>query len=128
MGLLLGNAVRFGRAVDVMIAGEGLETILALRQIMPLMPAAAALSANHLAALDLPASLRRLYLARDNDPAGRRAVDSGYRARAAGVEALALVPALGDFNEDLHRFGAEVLRSGLHDQLAQDDRRRVRST
>ena len=78
---------------------------------MPSMPAAAALSANHLAALELPAGLRRLYLARDDDPAGHRAVETlADRARAAGVEALTLVPALNDFNEDLRRLGAEVLR------------------
>ena len=129
MGLLLGNAVRFGRAVDVMIAGEGLETILSLRQVMPSMPVAAALSANHLAALELPAGLRRLYLARDDDPAGHRAVETlADRARAAGVEALTLVPALDDFNEDLRRLGAEVLRDGLRAQLAPDDRVRMRPT
>jgi Toprim domain len=129
MGLLRGNAVRLGRAVDVMMAGEGLETILSLRQVMPLLPAAAALSANHLAALELPAGLRRLYLARDDDPAGRRAVETlADRARAAGVEALTLVPALDDFNEDLRRLGAEVLKNGLCAQLASDDRHRVRST
>jgi len=129
MGLLLGNAVRFGRAVDVMIAGEGLETILSLRQVMPSMPAAAALSANHLAALELPAGLRRLYLARDDDAAGRRAAEIlADRARAAGVEVLTLVPALDDFNGDLHRLGAEVLSNGLCAQLAPDDRPLVRST
>ena len=129
MGLLLGNAVRFGRAIDVMIAGEGLETILSLRQVMPSMQAVAALSANHLAALELPAGLRRLYLARDDDPAGHRAVEAlANRARAAGVEALTLVPALNDFNEDLRQLGAEVLRNGLCVQLAPDDRLRVRST
>jgi hypothetical protein len=129
MGLLLGNAVRFGRVVDVMVAGEGLETTLSLRQIMPSMPAAAALSANHLAALELPAGLRRLYLARDEDPAGRHAVQTlADRARAAGVEALTLVPALNDFNEDLRRLGAEVLINGLCAQLAPDDRRCMRPT
>ncbi len=129
MGLLLGNAVRFGRAVDVMIAGEGLETILSLRQVMPSMPAAAALSANHLAALELPAGLRRLYLARDDDAAGRRAAEIlADRARAAGVEALTLVPALDDFNGDLHRLGAAVLSNGLCAQLAPGDRPLVRST
>lgn len=126
MGLLLGNAVRFGRAVDVMIAGEGLETVLSVRQVMPSMPAAAALSANHLAALELPAGLRRLYLARDDDRAGRRAVETlADRARAVGVEALTLVPALDDFNEDLRRLGSKVLRNGLRAQLAPDDRSRV---
>jgi hypothetical protein len=112
-----------------MIAGEGLETILSLRQVMPSMPAAAALSANHLAALELPAGLRRLYLARDNDPAGRRAVETlADRARAVGVEALTLVPALGDFNEDLCRLGAQVLSNGLRAQLVSDDRPRLQST
>ena len=127
MGLLLGNAVRFGRAVDVMIAGEGLETILSLRQIMPSMPVAAALSANHLAALEFPPAVRRLYIARDDDLAGRHAVQTlADRARTAGVEALTLVSALGDFNEDLRRLGVEAMRDGLRAQLAPNDRRHVR--
>lgn len=54
MGQLLGNAVRFGHAVDVLVAGEGIETMLSVRQILPTLPMAAALSANHLAALILP--------------------------------------------------------------------------
>ena len=51
MGDLLGNAVRFGVADDVLVAGEGLETMLSLRCVLPTMPMAAALSASHLAAL-----------------------------------------------------------------------------
>ena len=83
----------------------------------------------HLAALELPAGLRRLYLARDDDAAGRRAAEIlADRARAAGVEALTLVPALDDFNGDLHRLGAEVLSNGLCAQLAPDDRPLVRLT
>ncbi|MCK1494946.1 DNA primase, partial [Bradyrhizobium sp. 180] len=50
MGDLLGNAVRFGVADDVLAAGEGIETMLSLRCVLPTMPMAAALSANHLAA------------------------------------------------------------------------------
>jgi hypothetical protein len=50
------------------------------------------------------------------------------RARAAGVEALKLVPALNDFNEDLRQLGAQVLKNRLCVQLAPDDRPRVRST
>jgi hypothetical protein len=126
MGLLLGNAVRFGRAVHVMIAGEGLETILSLRQIMPDVPMAAALSANHLAAFDPPAGLRRLYLARDDDPAGNRAVEVlAERARSIGIEALPLASALGDFNEDLRRLGPEALRDGLRAQLTPQDGARL---
>ncbi|MGY4412444.1 plasmid stabilization system protein ParE [Bradyrhizobium sp. LB7.1] len=43
MGDLLGNAVRFGVADDVLAAGEGIETMLSLRYVLPTMPMAAAL-------------------------------------------------------------------------------------
>ena len=42
----------------------------------PPCPMVAALSANHLAALILPPGLRRLYIARDNDDAGRWATET----------------------------------------------------
>ena len=108
MGLLLGNAVRFGIADDVMAAGEGIETILSLRCVLTDMPMAAALSAAHLAATLLPARLRRLYIVRDNDPAGDNAVGSlSAQAGANGIEAIALSPSSGDFNEDLRGFGID---------------------
>src|SRR5271155_4621013 len=70
MGDLLGNAVRFGVADDdVLVAGEGIETMLSLRCGLPTLPMAAALSANHLAAMLLSSGLRRLYIARDADAA-----------------------------------------------------------
>ncbi len=75
MGQLLGNGVRFGVAHEVLAAGEGLETMLSLRTVLPTMPIVAALSSNHLAALLLPAGLRRLYVAVDDDHAGRHAVE-----------------------------------------------------
>lgn len=43
MGHLLGNAVRFGVAGEVMAAGEGIETMLSLRCVLPTMPMVAAL-------------------------------------------------------------------------------------
>ena len=61
MGHLLGNAVRFDRAQDVMAAGEGIETVLSLRCVLPAMPMVAALSAAHLSAILFPLRLRRLY-------------------------------------------------------------------
>ena len=45
MGDLLGNAVRFGVTDDVLAAGEGIETLLSLRCVLPTLPMAAALSA-----------------------------------------------------------------------------------
>ncbi len=122
MGGLLGHAVRFGAADDVLAAGEGIETMLSLRLALPAMPMAAALSANHLAALLLPPTLRRLYIARDADAAGDMALAAlTERAAAAGIEALALSPRLGDFNEDLQAFGPGALRAALRPQLAPQD-------
>ncbi|MET3970653.1 toprim domain-containing protein [Bradyrhizobium sp. S3.9.1] len=122
MGDLLGNAVRFGVVDDVLAAGEGIETMLSLRCALPALPMAAALSANHLAAMMLPSGLRRLYIARDADAAGD-AVQAilTQRAEAAGIEAIALSPRVGDFNEDLHIFGLEALRTALRLQLVPED-------
>ena len=123
MGDLLGNAVRFGPADDdVLVAGEGIETMLSLRCVLPTLPMAAALSANHLAAMALSSSLRRLYIARDADAAGDtvQAVLL-QRAETVGIEAVPLSPRLGDFNEDLHVFGLDALRAALRIQLAPED-------
>jgi hypothetical protein len=123
MGDLLGNAVRFGAADDdVLVAGEGIETMLSLRCVLPTLSMAAALSANHLAAIALSSSLRRLYIARDDDAAGDtvQAVLL-QRAEDAGIEAIPLSPRLGDFNEDLHVFGLDTLRAALRIQLAPED-------
>ncbi|RAI32044.1 hypothetical protein CH338_24840 [Rhodoplanes elegans] len=122
MGGLLGHAVRFGAAAEVVAAGEGIETMLSLRCALPAMPMAAALSASHLAALEFPAALRRLYVARDADAAGEMALTAlTDRARAAGVEALVLAPQLGDFNEDLQTFGSGAVRTAVQIQLAPQD-------
>ena len=122
MGDLLGHAVRFGVAHDVMAAGEGIETILSLRMVAPRMPMVAALSAAHLAAILFPTKLRRLYIVRDDDPAGDGARDSLIeRANAVGIEAIALSPTLGDFNEDLRLIGISALRANVRVQLAPED-------
>ena len=122
MGLLLGNAVRFGTADDVMAAGEGIETMLSLGCVLPDMPMAAALSAAHLGAILLPAQLRRLYILRDDDPAGDNAMESlSARAGVNGIEAIPLSPRCGDFNEDLRNFGIDALRAALRMQLAPED-------
>ncbi len=114
MGHLLGHGVRFGRAGPVMAAGEGIETMLSLRQAMPGMPMIAALSAAHLAALEFPAGLKRLYVACDNDPAGEGAfVKLAGRAAEWDVETVALIPERDDFNSDLMAFGLDALAERL---------------
>jgi hypothetical protein len=122
MGELLGHAVRFGIADAVMVAGEGIETMLSLRQVLPSMPMAAALSAAHLAAILFRDSLRRLYVARDDDPAGDVARDILVeRANAAGIEAIVVSSELGDFNEDLRMLGIDSLRTTARAQIAPQD-------
>jgi Toprim domain-containing protein len=122
LGHLLGNAVRFGVATDVLAAGEGIETMLALKSVLPHLPMVAALSANHLAALKFGASLRRLYVARDNDLAGLRASQQLHeRGGAAGIDVRDLLPVGGDFNEDLCHFGPAAMLAHLTDQIVPSD-------
>lgn len=122
MGGLLGNGVRFGVPGDVLIAGEGIETVLSVRSALPEMPAVAALSSGHLAALRFPAGLRRLYVLRDRDPAGAAARDRlAARAAEAEIEALTLTPRLGDFNDDLQRYGLAALQARLRLHLQAED-------
>jgi hypothetical protein len=128
MGHLLGNAVRFGTVDDVAAAGEGIETMLSMLCAMPEMPMLAALSAAHLAAILFPRTLRRLYIVRDNDPAGDRAMaELVDRTRAAGIEAVALSPCCDDFNDDVRRFGVAALRASLREQVISEDAARFLS-
>jgi hypothetical protein len=122
MGDLLGHGVRFRAAGPFMVAGEGIETILSLRQVMPAMPAIAGLSGAHLAAILFPPALRRLYVARDDDPTGAGAHKTlAERALAAGIETVPLDPLLDDFNSDLRILGADRLRAHLLSQLVPED-------
>lgn len=123
MGNILGNAVRFGTADNVLIAGEGLETLLSLREVMPTMPMAAATSSAHLSAMQFPPRLQRLYVACDRDAAG----DAAFgiltdRAQAAGIELLSLMPDLADFNDDLRQHGAWAVSERVRHQLHEQDR------
>ena len=106
--------MRFGTAADILAAGEGIETMLALKSVLPLLPMIAGLSANHLAALDLSPALRRLYVARDNDAAGLKAANRLHeRGAAAGIDVRDLVPVHADFNLDLCRLGPVAMLAHL---------------
>lgn len=106
MGNVLGNGIRLGVADDVMAAGEGLETMLALRTLVPNMPMVAATSASHLGALQLPPTLKRLYIAVDNDPAGLTAAERlAFRHIDTDIAIRLLQPVYDDWNSDLIRLG-----------------------
>ena len=123
LGNLLGHAVRFGTAGDIMAAGEGIETVLSLLSLFPAMPMAAGLSAAHLSALVLPRSLRRLYLLRENDASGAFAEKRlGQRCSDAGIELMVLTSIAKDLNIDLCEAPAHVVKARIVPQMASEDR------
>jgi hypothetical protein len=122
LGELLGNGVRFGNIDAVVAVAEGIETALALNTVLPAMPVIAALSAAHLAALILPPTIRRLYVARDNDMAGRLALERlRERFWPSDLDLRALVPQADDFNTDLLVLGKDRLGAWIKECLVPDD-------
>lgn len=122
MGNLLGHGVRFGPDADVMAAGEGIETILSLRELLPGLSMIAGLSAAHLAAIQFPEPLRRLYIARDDDAAGSWAMKTlAARAEPLGIAIVPLDPRLDDFNSDLVRMGREEMAARLRVRMLPSD-------
>ncbi|MBC7139179.1 MAG: toprim domain-containing protein [Defluviimonas sp.] len=126
MGHLLGNAVRLTPHDDILVVGEGIETMLSLVEAVPGLPVWAALSSGHLGAVLLPEELQRLYIAIDCDRAGCQAAERlSARATEVGVPARVLEPRLGDFNDDLRANGKEALRHHLAGQIGSEDRQRL---
>ena len=126
MGHLLGNAVRLTPCDDILVVGEGIETMLSLVEAVPGLPVWAALSSGHLGAVLLPEGLQRLYIAIDRDPAGQRAAERlTARATEAGIAVRVLEPRFGDFNDDLRAYGKEALRQHLAGQIGPEDRHRL---
>ena len=115
LGRVHGLAVRFGDPTPpTLLVGEGIETVLSLVTAMPDTVAAAALSAGSLGAFAPPPGVRRLVVARDNDPDGERAAERlARRCARAGVTAQVLVPEGDDFNDDLLALGSAALAARL---------------
>lgn len=119
LGHLLGHAVRFGYPRDILIVGEGVETILSLKCVRPDLAMAAALSANHLAAFTPPQHIKHLIIARDNDKAGEKAtIALAERICIDGIRCHELVADGKDFNDDLQQFGKQYLADHLTEALA----------
>ena len=115
LGRVHGLAVRFGNpAPPTLLVGEGIETVLSIVAAMPHTVAAAALSAGSLGAFAPPPGVRRLVVARDNDPDGEQAAERlARRCARAGVAAHVLVPEGDDFNDDLLALGSAALAARL---------------
>ncbi len=102
-GRMKGGAVRLMAVRDVLAVGEGIETSFSLSELYR-VPAWATLSAEGMAAVELPAGLKRLMIGFDRDPSkvkdGREIGLAGLkaakrlaeRARAAGVAVMLCPP------------------------------------
>jgi len=126
MGHLLGNAVRLIPHDEILVVGEGIETMLSVREAAPGLPVWAALSSGHLGAVLLPEGLQRLDSAIDRDPAGQRAAERlSARATEVGIAVRVVEPRLGDFNDDLRANGKKALRQHLAGQIGPEDWHRL---
>ena len=120
LGPIHTHGVRFGvpKPGDVLIAGEGIETVLSIVTVLPGLPAVATLAASHLGAFIPPPQIGLLLIARDND---RDGIDAALRLRrrskAAGIAATVVEPRLGDFNDDLQKIGPEAVAAAFTPHL-----------
>ncbi|WP_226562300.1 DUF7146 domain-containing protein [Salipiger thiooxidans] len=116
LGQLHGHAIRFwsGTGRSDLIVGEGLENTLSVGTALPEFDLASCLTATHLGLFIPPPGIKRVWIARDNDEAGR---NSSRRLRnqleSFGIACVVLVPNMGDFNDDLRAFGRDALRRSL---------------
>lgn len=120
LGRIAGSAVRFGTPGDVLLVGEGVETMLSLKTAAPHLPVAAALARTHLALFDPPPRLRQLWIARDSGAPGEDAAEK-LRERLADLRpdlAVGLLkPRTGDFNDRLVKMGPKRLARRLKDLM-----------
>ncbi|WP_297777464.1 toprim domain-containing protein [uncultured Roseovarius sp.] len=116
LGQLQGHAIRFwsGKARSDLIVGEGLENTLSVGTALPEFDLASCLTATHLGLFIPPQGINRIWIARDNDEAGRSASKRlRNQLESLGIVCGELVSHLGDFNDDLRAFGRDALRRSL---------------
>lgn len=125
LGMIAGHGIRIGHCKGVLAIGEGLETMLSLREAFPALPVVAATSASHLSALLFPPGVQRIYVAREYDAAGDAAwVRLCARSDAQSIELVPLEPRRKDLNDDLMADGLKRFADRLLGQLHPDDRQR----
>ena len=116
LGQLHGHAIRVwsdSRCGDL-IVGEGLENILSVGMALPEFDLSSCLTATHLGLFIPPPGIRRIWIARANDEAGRNAsMRLRNQLESLGIACGDFVSHLGDLNDELRAFGKETLRSSL---------------
>lgn len=97
IGKLMGGLVRLDEAHAELAIGEGVETMLSASRILG-MPAWAALTADNLSRFTFAASIQRLIIVADNDPAGAGAAQT-LRERSPPKVRVETVSAPDGFND-----------------------------
>jgi len=116
LGQLHGHAIRFwaGAGRSDLIVCEGLENTLSIGTALPEFDLASCLTATHLGLFIPSPGIQRIWIARDNDDAGRNAsIRLRNQLEYRGISCGYLVPELGDFNDDLRAYGRDALRRSL---------------
>jgi hypothetical protein len=109
LGPCRGGAVRLAALGNILLVGEGIETVLSVMQATGL-PGWAALSTSGLCALELPQPVRDIIILADGDDAGEAAVQScALRWKREGrLVRIARPPRGSDFNDLLQGRVASV--------------------
>lgn len=104
LGAIKGGALRLGPERPEMILCEGPEDGLTLHQMMPSTPVWVSLGSGNIPFMELPPAVKRVLVAGDNNPAGRKAAqDACATFLAQGRQAAPIFPApeFEDFNDQL---------------------------
>jgi hypothetical protein len=129
LGPVAGGVVQFGSPGELVVVGEGIETVLSLRTLFPWLTVHSALTAGNLARYGPHPATKRLLIAGDNDNAGRLAAGKLLAStKTKAIDAFALWPTLADFNADLQQVGADSLRTRLLGQANVENWLRSAST
>ena len=120
LGRLHGCAVRFGTPGDVLVVGEGVETMLSIKTALPHMPVDCALTAQHLPMYVPPRRIRSLWIARDAGRPGENAaleLERRMKSERPDLDVRHLKPRRDDFNTRLRQMGPRRLARRLRELM-----------
>ena len=123
LGRLHACAVRFGVPGDVLVVGEGVETMLSIKTALPHMPVDCGLTAQHLSMYVPPNQVRSLWIARDAGRPGEdaaRELEKRMRRERSDLRVQQLKPRRDDFNTRLQQMGARRLARRLREIMGTD--------
>jgi hypothetical protein len=111
LGPISGGAIKIGKPTDTLGIGEGLESTLSLRAFIPNLPVWSLVSANGVSGFPVIDEIKTLWVAEDNDKAGRQAVSNLYKRWVTEGRTINPVtpPTEGEDLNDL------VMRGGVHE-------------